>query len=73
VIIAIAASVVSLYYYLMVLKQAFVADPHEGPAPAKCDLTLRLTAAVLALVVLGSGCFPSTVLSFIQTAFGVEH
>ena len=73
VILAIAASVISLYYYLLVLKQAYVANPAEGAAPARCDLALRLTAAVLALVVVVAGCFPSTILLLIQSAIGAGH
>ncbi len=62
VIVAIGLSVVSLYYYLQVLKQAFVV---EAPADASPIVSTRATTAVLiflagAVVILG--CAPNYLL-----------
>lgn len=58
VVFAIAMSAVSLYYYLRVLKQAYVvADPADAPA-LTVPFTDRLFLAVAAALVLILGLFP---------------
>jgi NADH-quinone oxidoreductase subunit N len=60
VILAIGLSAVSLYYYLQVLKQIFVAPeskegrPHVTPVPVTQQVVLGLVAAM----VIGLGCLP---------------
>jgi NADH-quinone oxidoreductase subunit N len=56
VILAIAMSAVSLYYYLQVLKQIYVVNA-EAPRPTSCALGCSVTA-VLACVVVVLGCAP---------------
>ena len=63
VIVAIAASAVSLYYYLQVLKQIYTADPPAGTQPFRPPLTALLPIAVLAILVIALGCAPSLLLS----------
>jgi NADH-quinone oxidoreductase subunit N len=59
VILAIAMSAVSLYYYLQVLKQAFViAAPAEAPS-FRANWTTSAMVAVLAAGVVILGCAPS--------------
>jgi NADH-quinone oxidoreductase subunit N len=58
VILALGLSAVSLYYYLKVLKQAYVAPaPTEtaGPAP---PILIQALIALIALGVIALGCFP---------------
>jgi NADH-quinone oxidoreductase subunit N len=58
VILAIAMSAVSFYYYLRVLKQAYVEDaPTEAPAIRVPGLTL-LALVVLAALIILYGCAP---------------
>jgi NADH-quinone oxidoreductase subunit N len=68
VLLALAMSVVSFYYYLKVLKQAYVSEPKpEAPAiqvPAAIRLALWITAALVVLL----GCLPDLLLSRITTA-----
>jgi len=63
VILAIAMSAVSLYYYLQVLKQIFVVDvPKDGErlcVPALDQIVLGL----LAMLVVLFGCFPNLLLA----------
>ncbi len=73
VILAIATSVISLYYYLMVLKQVYVVDDPNPTAQGKCDPVMVIAASVLALLVLGAGCFPSAILGLIQATTGAGH
>jgi NADH-quinone oxidoreductase subunit N len=68
VALAIAMSAVSLYYYLQVLKRAFVVAPlEESPIQAS-----PLTTAVLALIALAivlAGCFPTILQNWIEAAY----
>lgn len=66
VVLAIAMSAVSLYYYLRVLKQVYVADAVE-PAPLKAHPVTLLTLVVIALAVVLAGCFPALLQNWIGT------
>jgi NADH-quinone oxidoreductase subunit N len=58
VILAIAMSAVSFYYYLQVLKQAYVEDaPEDAPAIRTPFLTM-LAVVLLAVLVIVLGCLP---------------
>jgi NADH-quinone oxidoreductase subunit N len=67
VVLAIAGSAVSLYYYLQVLKQAFVVEA-DGTAPAATSFVALSTTAVLALAVLLLGCFPQILLEPLESS-----
>ena len=62
VILAIAMNAVSLYYYLIVLKHAFVLPAPEGIRPANASASGFLVGA-LALAVLALGLAPDLLLS----------
>ena len=65
--LAIAASVVSLYYYLMVIRRMYI-DPAEDDTPLKVP---RLTAAVLAALFAGTillGVYPAPLMLAIEYA-----
>ncbi len=68
VLLALAMSVVSFYYYLKVLKQAYVVAPKAEAAalhiPAAIRLALWITAALVVLL----GCLPNLLLSRIITS-----
>ncbi len=68
VILAIAMSAVSLYYYLQVLKQIYIIDapakPSAGPAPISSQIAMVLLA--LAVVVLG--CAPNLLIGTLAAA-----
>jgi NADH-quinone oxidoreductase subunit N len=66
VCLAIAMSVVSLYYYLQVLKQVYVRDS-EGESVATPLLT-RVVVGFIALLVVAFGCFPGLLLNWIGSA-----
>ena len=68
VLLAIGLSVVSLYYYLLVLKQAFVADPPPGAPPLDIPLPARAALAVMALLVVILGCAPRLILDSLRAA-----
>jgi NADH-quinone oxidoreductase subunit N len=68
VILALAMSCVSLYYYLKVLKQAYVAAPVEDAAPIKPDVSTVIALVALTVVVTVLGCFPNLLLGHLLDA-----
>ncbi len=63
IILAIGMSAVSLYYYLRVLKSAFVADPPEESSPIQSSLLTRLLVGIIAAGVVVLGCAPDLILN----------
>jgi NADH-quinone oxidoreductase subunit N len=71
VIVAIAMSAVSLYYYLLVLKQVYVApEPASGAAHAPVSATSRVVLLLLAAGVILLGCAPDLLVGRIVSALG---
>jgi NADH-quinone oxidoreductase subunit N len=75
IVLAIAMSAVSLYYYLQVLKRIYVADPSDGVANASAEAaTIRtpiLSQAVVVLLAAGVvlfGCAPHLLLHWVDAA-----
>jgi NADH-quinone oxidoreductase subunit N len=65
VLLAVAMSAVSLYYYLRVLKYAFVAPQPTGTGAIHVSLVTRITLWFLALLVILLGCVPELLLQHI--------
>ncbi|HAM70143.1 MAG TPA: NADH-quinone oxidoreductase subunit N [Verrucomicrobiales bacterium] len=61
--LAIGMSCVALYYYLVVLKQMFVAAPPEKSHPIRMRWATWLVLTGCALLILLWGCFPQMLLS----------
>ena len=59
VILAIAMSAVSFYYYLKVLKQIYVVDAPEGAGAIKTPAVTCVALCVLAALTILLGCFPN--------------
>jgi NADH-quinone oxidoreductase subunit N len=68
VALALGMSAVSLYYYLQVLKQIYVADPPADQPPLDGQLAARLAVVFLAAAVLLLGCIPSLLLNLLTAA-----
>jgi NADH-quinone oxidoreductase subunit N len=62
VLLAVAMSVVSFYYYLKVLKQAYVSEPAAGAAAIRVSATIRIAVWVTAGLVVLLGCLPDLLL-----------
>ncbi len=62
VLLALAMSVVSFYYYLKVLKQAYVSEPATGAASIRVRATTRVALWFTAALVVLLGCFPGLLL-----------
>jgi NADH-quinone oxidoreductase subunit N len=68
VLLALAMSVVSFYYYLKVLKQAYVFEPAMGTAAIRVPSTTRIALWVTAALVVLLGCLPDLLLDRIASA-----
>jgi len=68
VALAIAMSAVSLYYYLQVLKQIYVANPPSDATFAPVSVSTQVVLAILAAAVLLAGCVPEWLLSRLLSA-----
>jgi NADH-quinone oxidoreductase subunit N len=68
VILAIVMNAVSLYYYLIVLKHAFVSSPADDAPSAHSAPASKALVAALALAVLVLGLAPNLVLAPLTTA-----
>jgi NADH-quinone oxidoreductase subunit N len=62
VILALAMSAVSLYYYLQVLKQIYVVDPAELEPAYETPRIGTAAVAILAIIVIVLGCSPDLLL-----------
>ncbi len=70
VVLAIATSAVSFYYYLQVLKRVYVADP-AGTNPVHTPALTQLTLVLLAAGVLLLGAAPHLLLKWVLSATGL--
>jgi NADH-quinone oxidoreductase subunit N len=65
VLLAILLSAVSLYYYLQILKQAFVEPAHAFVPALPVKLLDKTFALLIAAAVIILGCFPNIILDFL--------
>jgi NADH-quinone oxidoreductase subunit N len=70
VALAIALSVVSLYYYLQVLKRVYVM-PATDPTPIKAHPVTMAVLLLIAAAVVLLGCFPALLQGWIQSFYPV--
>jgi NADH-quinone oxidoreductase subunit N len=68
VILAVAMSAVSLYYYLQVLKRIYVSDPPAGATALRVPVLRQIALLALAAAVVLSGCAPAWVLDQLDAA-----
>lgn len=73
VILAIAMSAVSFYYYLRVLKQAYVGDAAAGADPIRVPVAAQVALVLLALLVVLLGCAPGLLMNALMAAVGPGH
>jgi len=68
VIIAMINVVISLYYYLLVIKAAYLLEPAEALPPLTVSIPKKLLAGVSTLVIVGAGIYPSWLIQLAQSA-----
>ncbi len=68
VVVALAMSAVSLYYYLKVLKQIYIAEPPASATDRPIPLLTQAALVVIALLVTALGCAPDLLLGRLDAA-----
>jgi NADH-quinone oxidoreductase subunit N len=68
VLIAMANVVVSLYYYLLVLKAAYLDEPAQSLPSIELKMPARLVAVAMIALIVGLGFYPTTLLDLVQAA-----
>jgi NADH-quinone oxidoreductase subunit N len=68
VILAVAMSAVSLYYYLQVLKQIYVEHPAVDAGPIQIPIVSQIVLCLIAVSVVLLGCAPGALIKLIQHA-----
>ena len=71
VLLALAMSVVSFYYYLKILKQVYISEPASGTTPIGGSVTTRIAVWAAAALVVVFGCLPDLLLNRIAAAAAV--
>jgi NADH-quinone oxidoreductase subunit N len=66
VILAIAMSAVSLYYYLQVLKRIYIAGPPAEGGPIQTPIVNQIAICLIAFSVVLLGCAPNILLAWLQ-------
>ena len=70
VALAVGMSAVSLYYYLQVLKQAYLAEPPRGPV-ARVPISIQVVVLLAAGAVVALGCAPAWLLGRLDEAIAL--
>lgn len=65
---AVVMSIVSLFYYLVVVKAMYI-EPSEEHAEVKLPFAARLSLSVSVLMILFTGIYPSPILNWLKQAF----
>ena len=68
VLIAMINVVISLYYYLLVLKAAYLDEPDHSVGPIRLTLPDRLLALVMIVTIVGLGIYPTALLDLVRAA-----
>jgi NADH-quinone oxidoreductase subunit N len=72
IVLGIAMSCVSLYYYLQVLKQAFVVEPDPEARPLAVPFLAHAVTVVLAVTIVLLGCVPGWLLDALHQVIGKQ-
>ena len=68
VLLALAMSAISLYYYLKVLKQVYVSEPADGAGGISVPVATRFALWATAALVVVLGCWPDLLLNRLASA-----
>lgn len=73
VVLAIAMSTVSLYYYLQVLKRIYIAEPPSEASPIQVPIVNQLALCAIALGIVVLGCAPNLFLRWLHQPIRIAH
>jgi len=65
---AVVMSIVSLFYYLVVIKQMYIEPAGEDEGPVEVPPAARLSLAICAAMILVTGLYPSPILAWLKQA-----
>ena len=68
VIVAMVNATISLYYYILVVKAAYLAEPEGDPPRLKVSAATRVLAGVLVTIMVVAGIFPHRILEVARAA-----
>jgi NADH-quinone oxidoreductase subunit N len=68
VIVAMVNATISLYYYILVVKAAYLAEPEGDPPRLKISAATRVLAGVLVTIMVAAGIFPHRILEVARAA-----
>lgn len=68
VIVAMVNATISLYYYIMVVKAAYLTEPESPPVRLAVSGATRVLAGVLVTVMVAAGIFPNPILEVARAA-----
>jgi NADH-quinone oxidoreductase subunit N len=68
VLIAMINVVISLYYYLLVIKAAYLLEPQEALPALRLSPSIKLLSGALIAVMVGAGFFPTYLLALARAA-----
>jgi NADH-quinone oxidoreductase subunit N len=71
VVLAIAMTAVSLYYYLQVLKRMYIVDPPAESSPIQTPMVSQVALCLIAFSVVLLGCAPNILLAWLQQAIQI--
>jgi NADH-quinone oxidoreductase subunit N len=71
VVLAIAMSAVSLYYYLQVLKRIYISDPPAEAKRIETSIVTQMVICLIAFSVVMLGCAPNILLASLQKAIPI--
>lgn len=73
VLIAMINVVISLYYYLIVIKAAYLLEPVEARPPILLSLPMRVLTGGLVVAMIGAGFYPSPLIELALAASRALH
>lgn len=68
VIVAMVNATISLYYYIMVVKAAYLAEPEGSPPRLQISGATRVLAGILVTIMVAAGVFPHQILEVARAA-----
>jgi NADH-quinone oxidoreductase subunit N len=68
VIVGMVNATISLYYYIMVVKAAYLAEPEGNPPRLQISAATRVLAGVLVTIMVAAGIFPHQLLEVARAA-----
>jgi NADH-quinone oxidoreductase subunit N len=73
VLIAMINVVISLYYYLLILKAAYLLEPEQDQPAIQLSAPIKILTGALVLVMVAVGIYPQHLIALSQSAAQMLH